>query len=584
MPDQPIDNQPDSPSPAGSAVSAAHTWSKAIDTLTGRLNRFLGLFAVIIAIATQLLGSLPPTLKALCFLVAGTLAAGAVVLTLRKRRAAPPANRSLPEPGPSAIFRGLLPFEERDPLFGRALDVQNIVTTVRSSGFRFGAVWGPSGCGKTSFLRAGVKNALKKVGIAAWYIERPSLAAVMAGPVEGSTDTTSPRPQQTVLIIDQFEEFFVGNRNEATLDSFKQWLAAWLAEDDGHRAALVGIREDYFARLRILKSATIPDPTSVNNSFELSDLKRTNAADILNAGTRVDAIAFSVELIDNILDDLDSGGKIRAADLQLVATHLKQQGVTTLEGYDGLGRASGVLGNYVKTAMRRTGSATLAAALLRQLCADDFMTKRPGLQSVANLLVAMRLLDATVTEEQVRAILQELRSGRIVVSEDGESWSLVHDYFAPLIANATHDKNSRHETASLLLRRYLAQSRHDLALRIPLWDLLSIQRSLTPAMRQMQDARKLLRASWTRASLKILASVGLLFLLPLLLAYLWIDASYFLSTTAGDYRGAPPRIVVRGGIPEAGAIGDFDKVIVASDYTMADLDKESMDAADRIPR
>jgi hypothetical protein len=71
------------------------------------------------------------------------------------------------------LLRGLLPFEDGDRLHGRRLDVQSLITIIRSTGFSFGVVWGASGCGKTSLLRAGLLPALRESGLLPFYLFRP---------------------------------------------------------------------------------------------------------------------------------------------------------------------------------------------------------------------------------------------------------------------------------------------------------------------------------------------------------------------------------------------------------------------------
>ena len=76
------------------------------------------------------------------------------------RGASPPARK--------ALLRALLPFEDGDHLVGRDTEIQDLVTIVTSSDFRFGVVWGPTGCGKTSILRAGLLPALRQNGFRAY--------------------------------------------------------------------------------------------------------------------------------------------------------------------------------------------------------------------------------------------------------------------------------------------------------------------------------------------------------------------------------------------------------------------------------
>lgn len=144
-----------------------------------------------------------------------------------------------------AILRGLLPFEDGDTLIGRKSEVQDLVTIIQSQDFRFGVVWGRSGCGKTSVLRAGLLPALREARIYPFYLSRPTSdpkEALFAeiGRQLSSTESTPGGPTieelmtllaaqgggytRGIVIIDQFEEFFLINRTKESQSSFRTWL------------------------------------------------------------------------------------------------------------------------------------------------------------------------------------------------------------------------------------------------------------------------------------------------------------------------------------------------------------------------
>jgi hypothetical protein len=59
-------------------------------------------------------------------------------------------------------------------------------------------------------------------------------------------------------------------------------------------------------------------------------------------------------LVDTLVEDFSSSGRIRAAELQLIAAELKRQGVTLSSGYKSLGSAKGILSSYIKDEIKRS--------------------------------------------------------------------------------------------------------------------------------------------------------------------------------------------------------------------------------------
>jgi hypothetical protein len=183
----------------------------------------------------------------------------------------------------------------------------------------------------------------------------------------------------------------------------------------------------------------------------------------------------------------------------------------------------------------------------------------------------------------VERVLRNLVESRIVVKEN-LSYNLVHDYFSPLIAIATQESQDRRETANLLLRRYINQSRSNDRLRIPFLDLLAIQRFSSRTIRQEPGAYRLLKASWCHAVMHVVTPVTALVFLPLVVCYGLLSYSYYLSTVPGARKGDGTQIVVRTGMPILRVLPGFDNVAVVTDYGMKDIDVENQEALDTLPR
>jgi hypothetical protein len=153
---------------------------------------------------------------------------------------------------PGAI-KGLLPFDYEDAeVFSHLQRDQELKECLQSIGdeqWRFGALSGESGVGKTSFLRAGLRPELEKMGFRCVYVKfsdvdpfesvkRACLKHLsFAGEATDGADfqgllRTATAQDQTpiVLLFDQFEQFFVHRKRIKDREPFTQALAGWFAE------------------------------------------------------------------------------------------------------------------------------------------------------------------------------------------------------------------------------------------------------------------------------------------------------------------------------------------------------------------
>ena len=148
-------------------------------------------------------------------------------------------------------YRGLMPFTEDDAdvFFGREAEVRHIVDTAKAR--RFGVLYGPSGVGKSSVLQAGVvrqirdenRRRFERFGAAETVVayvkewrDDPYTALVTAvreafatmlgaaplpersaddDPADEILALRSARGVDLLLILDQFEEFFLYHANQA---------------------------------------------------------------------------------------------------------------------------------------------------------------------------------------------------------------------------------------------------------------------------------------------------------------------------------------------------------------------------------
>jgi hypothetical protein len=254
------------------------------------------------------------------------------------------------EPGTqTAILRGPIPFEEGELLPLRGRDVQQLYTLVASSTFRFGVLWGETGCGKTSLLRAGLMPVLKKGGFDPIYVATPGrdpTQAILDSLKKRSPDSDgvadvdpakmllvmAQKTKKVVVILDQFEEFFLARPIHQERIEFIHWLQVLLEASHRSVVFLVSIRAGSLPRMQEFASS-IPEATSPNTTCPLLNFTGPQAKQILLEATKVDGIPFETDLIDTLVHNLLRNNSVRAVELQQAAFRLKRKNICSLKAY-----------------------------------------------------------------------------------------------------------------------------------------------------------------------------------------------------------------------------------------------------------
>jgi WD40 repeat protein len=183
-------------------------------------------------------------------------------------------------------YRGLIPYSEEDAayFFGREADLQIVIANLIAS--RLTVLYGASGCGKSSVLRAGVVHDLRErgrdnvktqgtpefvvVSFSSWRDTNPVPA--LTERVEQSLRLTlgdrplEPQPQgvpieralgvwseqlhtQFLVILDQFEEYFLYHPLEDHADAFAAAFRQIMTHPTLRVNVLISMREDAITRL-----------------------------------------------------------------------------------------------------------------------------------------------------------------------------------------------------------------------------------------------------------------------------------------------------------------------------------------------
>lgn len=252
----------------------------------------------------------------------------------------------------SGPYRGLVPYSAEDAafFFGRETDREIVIANLLGS--RLTLLYGASGVGKSSILQAGVVSQLRKtegaavVSFATWQGDPVAGLLRAAGAPEGSGLTaglgaaTERLDGNLLVILDQFEEYFLYHPEASEGDRFAEELARAVNASDLRVNFLIAVREDALARLDRFKGRI---PALFGNYLRLDHLDRAAGRAAIEKplaewSRREGPVEISPDLVEAVLDQVAVGrlslgdggagskreesGRIEAPYLQLVMHRL----------------------------------------------------------------------------------------------------------------------------------------------------------------------------------------------------------------------------------------------------------------------
>jgi len=347
---------------------------------------------------------------------------------------------------------------------GRETDVKRLVDRMKENRNRLTIVHGQSGVGKSSVMQAGVIPALQKISIDTrrvlpilqqvythWVQQLGTqLAAGLEAigirnvPELNSIDAILDRLRRneadlvkTVLVFDQFEEFFFICTDRKSRKPFYEFLKECL--DIPFVNVILSLREDYLHYLLECNDRLVNLDVVNNNILDktilyyLGNFSPPDAKAVL-----LDLIAptqFTLEepLIDRLVEDLAADlGEVRPIELQLVGSQLQTKGITTLEKYrqEGDRPKAKLVGEFLGETISDCGEGNQNIAKLVLYLLTDEKNTRP-LKTRDDLE-----LELEVDRDRLDLILGILvRSGLVlkVPAYPDDRYQLVHDYLVYFI-------------------------------------------------------------------------------------------------------------------------------------------------------
>ena len=381
---------------------------------------------------------------------------------------------------------GIAPVEERESVAkeiansGRMLDVERLVDRLSQNLYKIIVIHGQSGVGKSSLVNGGLIPALKQKTIGYqevlpvavrvyrdWVSEfGKSLAESLAEkgikiiPIESEDiaiqlaffrkqlQDNEKRNLRTVLIFDQFEEFFFAGPKPCQRKEFFKFLGNCL--NILSVKVILSLREDYLHKLlewEILDTMKIigNDILSTKVRYPLGNFSPQDAEKIIQRLTENTQFRLDDDLLAALVRDLAIElDAVRPIELQIVGAQLQAEKITTLAEYRQWGPKTEFVKRYLAAVVADCGPKNQQTAELILYLLTDGKGTRP-LKNRAELERDLQTFAVDLTEEPspLSVVLNIfVKSGLVLIvpEKPAPRYQLVHDYLAEFIRQQQHPR------------------------------------------------------------------------------------------------------------------------------------------------
>ncbi|MEG4112488.1 MULTISPECIES: WD40 domain-containing protein [unclassified Microcoleus] len=241
----------------------------------------------------------------------------------------------------------------------------------------------------------------------------------------------------TILIFDQFEEFFFICKDSVDRKKFYDFLRACL--DIPYIKVILSLREDYLHYLlectRFTRFDVIHDNILDKNIiFYLGNFKPDEAKLVIQNLTERTQFELEPALIDELVKDLAGEvNEVRPVELQIVGAQLQSENITTLAQYQKKGPKAALVARFLEEVIKDCGSENKQLAELVLWLLTDENSTRP-LRTRDDL---KKGLEDLLTEISNLELVLEIfvKSGLVLLlpSFPDNRYQLVHDYLADFV-------------------------------------------------------------------------------------------------------------------------------------------------------
>jgi WD40 repeat protein len=400
----------------------------------------------------------------------------------------------------------------------RQQDVDRLIERIGSTQHKLTVLYGQSGVGKSSMVDAGLIPALKERAIETrdvlpirqrvythWIEELGNCLAAALTDVAGSKEPipkcgslegileqlrqNEHRNLLTVLIFDQFEEFFFVGKHRADQERFAEFFQHCLYIP--FVKVILSLREDYLHYL--LKCSRKVNLDVINNNildkeilYYVGNFSPEDAKSIILRLTQRSQFYLEPELVDALVQDLASElGEVRPIELQVVGAQLQTESITTLAQYQEHGPKEKLVHRYLQEVVADCGSEHQRAAELVLYLLTDENNTRP-LKTRAELEGDLKALaiDLAAEVENLGLVLRIfVESGLVFLLPEipADRYQLVHDYLVTFIRQQQEPK-LKELTAALETERELRSLTEE--------ELMETLRRLEESLEQEKQERK----------------------------------------------------------------------------------------------
>jgi hypothetical protein len=353
---------------------------------------------------------------------------------------------------------------------GRQKDVERLIQRIGSTQYKLTVIHGPSGVGKSSLVQAGLLPGLKKTIMGDrdillvsqrlytdWAKSLGQLlgeALVQRGiqidAIPDAVDRVLEQLRQnesnhllTVLIFDQFEEFFFVCKEPEKRQKFFEFLGDCFQIP--FVKVVLSLREDYIHYLLAYNSqagfeAIDSDILSKNTLYAVGNFLPADAVDMIRSLSDRAHFPLEPELIQAVVTDLaENLTVVRPIELQIVGAQLQTDNITTLAEYRQLAPnpKEQLVHRYLQEVVRDCGQENKELAELILYLLTDENNTRP-LKTRADLETDLKVLTTDLLDEPDRLNLilyVFVKSGLVFMLPElpANRYQLVHDYLVSFV-------------------------------------------------------------------------------------------------------------------------------------------------------
>ncbi|MDJ1177650.1 hypothetical protein PJF56_02115 [Roseofilum sp. BLCC_M91] len=364
----------------------------------------------------------------------------------------------------------------------RQNDVQNLLYRISRSDYKITVIHGPSGVGKSSIVNAGLVPTLHrktlgdqipipvvmrvysdwgvnlgkalKESLKHFQFSHTHLSDYTPDLYLQTFDQIADQNGLTVLIFDQFEEFFFVCNDPEKRQEFYGFLEECL-----HQSGLkiiISIREDYLHHLLEIERHLSLEAIACNlldksNRYALGNFSKAHTFEVIKNLTRHTQFELDDDLIEALVNDLSAGtNEVRPIELQIVGSQLQDLNITTLEQYRQVESKHKLVQNFLDSVIKDCGQKNEYHARKIVYTFIDEDSNRP-LKTRSEILGEM---GSDLTLETLTLILEIFCGSGLIylIPEQPEPrYQLIHDYLVEFIQ--TQKKQSINQERSHLQKQ-----------------------------------------------------------------------------------------------------------------------------------